>query len=181
MNTNSKITEILSSPYILPKALRVMYLMRVLIDHMPKDALSQEQVKDLLMAAVYHDIGKSTWRDDWYTQPRYLIKDIEWSLMKAHPIQSANILKEIHFPYHEVIRLVEQHHERPGCRGYPYQIEPDLASLMLASCDVFAGCSEDKPYREKPLTKERAFEEVEKFAPDIILQAFRTALDNGVI
>ena len=110
---------------------------------MPEYLLSASQVQDLSFAALYHDLGKLTWLTNWHIKSRKNISNQEWTKMQMHPIQSVNILEKLNklIPG-EARRYILEHHERPGGKGYPYGIEPDFHSLILAAADVYSACTE---------------------------------------
>lgn len=168
------LTRLENTPELLLHSLKTAYVANVLLSKLNLDELkiSVENVRDIILAASLHDIGKTTWAKDWNTKPRYLLKNQEWTVMQTHPLQSVNVLKEI-FEYtlsENVYRYVAEHHERPGGKGYPYGIEPCLQARILAYCDIYAACSEHREYRGIALNRYKALEcmakvDVDNFAP----------------
>lgn len=162
------------TPGLLEHSCRVMFFTRQIIDYLPDGLVSVTQAQDLLFAAMYHDIGKATWTQQWFTLPRHSIRNVDWTVMQMHPIQSINILQESGVAITEgTKKLILDHHERPGKSGYPYRIEPDFYSLILASADVFCACTEHRAYRPYPLDHMQALKEVAGFAPEIIVDALK--------
>lgn len=165
------------TPGLLDHSLRVFFFTRQVIDYLPGNLITREQAEDLLQAALYHDIGKSTWQNDWFVLPKNSIRSSDWTVMQTHPIQSINILRATGIPITEGTRkYILRHHERPGGTGYPYKIEPDFYSLILAAADVFCACTEHRSYRPYPLDTGQAFNAVSKFAPEIITDALKFAV-----
>lgn len=175
---NSRIYRIFAgTPGLLEHSCRVMFFTRQIIDYLPDSLVSVTQAQDLSFAALYHDIGKATWQDQWFTLPRRSIRNVDWTVMQMHPIQSINILQESGVPMTEgTKRLILEHHERPGKVGYPHEVEPDFYSLILASADVFSACTENRAYRPYPLDHMQALKEVSRFAPEIIVDALKFAV-----
>ncbi len=172
---NSRIYRIFAgTPGLLEHSCRVMFFTRQIIDYLPDGLVSVTQAQDLLFASLYHDIGKATWQENWFTLPRHSIRNVDWTVMQMHPIQSINILQESGVPLTDGVRqLILQHHERPEKTGYPHEIEPDFYSLILAAADVFCACTENRAYRPYPLDAGQALKEVSKFAPEIIVDALK--------
>ncbi len=124
--------------------------------------LAEEQLKDLEQACQLHDIGKIGIEDYILTKPGKLSSE-EWEKMKMHPVKSAEILRPLAF-LSEVIKLVEQHHERYDGKGYPAELKAEeiaLGARILTVADSFDAMFTDRPYR-KALTKEEAIAELKK-------------------
>jgi putative nucleotidyltransferase with HDIG domain len=122
----------------------------------------QEQIKNLEQACQLHDIGKIGIEDYILTKPGKLTPE-DWEKMKMHPAKSAEILRPLAF-LSEVIKLVEQHHERYDGEGYPAKMKAEeiaLGARILAVADSFDAMFTDRPYR-KALTKEEAIAELKK-------------------
>jgi len=168
---------LIRTPGLLEHSLRTFYFTRAVIDSMPDVLISRQQAEDLLQAAMYHDLGKSTWRNEWFSLPRYSIRNVDWTVMQTHPIQAINMLQSHTVPITDGCKtIILQHHERPGGKGYPHGIEPDLPSVIFAAVDVFCGCIETRAYRDYPLSTEQAFREVARFAPEIVISALKHSI-----
>lgn len=168
-----EISKMLTShPALLTHSLKVFLMVGRIIGTLPDDALTGQEVKNLLTAAILHDVGKSNWKKDWFIKPRHILKDNEWIQMQEHPIEGSRLLQSLQVLPEEVLRIVAQHHERSEGRGYPYGIEPDLLVTILAACDVYAACTEERPYRANSYTKEAALSQLAMFTPTIIIDAF---------
>ena len=55
--------------YILPHSLHVFCVAYQVVSELPPGMLSQQEERDLLLAALLHDIGKSLWPDGWHVEP----------------------------------------------------------------------------------------------------------------
>ncbi|EQC44415.1 HD-GYP domain-containing protein [Bacteriovorax sp. DB6_IX] len=72
--------------------------------------LDEEELYDLELAALFHDIGKIGVPDSVLLKPSRLTED-EFLAMKAHPSKSAEILEGFtHFD--KVAKYAKHHHER---------------------------------------------------------------------
>lgn len=135
-----------------------------------------KKVVNIGIAAFLHDLGKTTWPKELFVKTPILPH--EWDIIRTHPLQSEKIIKE-KWPDvpHDVLRLVRQHHERPGGRGYPYGIyEPSIDVLVLAACDVYTAMVAKRDYRTvKSFAPEVALAEVARFAPEQVVDALAKA------
>ena len=165
-----QITKLLSQhPIVLSHSINVFLLTSSVLEHLQ---LTEKEQRCLLVASLLHDIGKGYWPERWHTKPKHELLQTDLVVMQAHPIQGVNDLKEAGISDPLVLQLVEQHHERSGGKGYPYQLETvHPLVLVLAACDVYAACTEPRPYRDKSLTTDETMREVEKFAPRPVLKA----------
>jgi HD-GYP domain-containing protein (c-di-GMP phosphodiesterase class II) len=156
---------------ILPHSIKVFGLVKHVVDRLPENTLSSSQVGDLLMAALLHDLGKAYWKDAWFQKPRHAITEVEWKMMNRHPSQAVASLEDWELVNSSVLHIIAEHHERPGGRGYPCGIEPDLSVIILAACDVYAACTEERTYRKQVVTREKALAKVATFAPKAVVKA----------
>jgi putative nucleotidyltransferase with HDIG domain len=126
--------------------------------------LSDEQLYDLELAALFHDIGKIGVPDSVLLKPARLDED-EFLKMKKHPELSAEILKGF-APFEEAAKFAKHHHERYDGRGYPDGMAGEdipLYSRIILIADTFDAMTSTRPYR-KGLPYEVAFEELREFA-----------------
>jgi len=126
--------------------------------------LTEEEIYDLEMAALTHDIGKIGVPDSVLLKPSRLTEE-EFNLMKSHPEKSAEILNK--FPHFEKIaKDVMHHHERFDGRGYPYNLKGEdipLGSRIILIGDTFDAMTSSRPYR-KGLPQEVAFKELHDYS-----------------
>jgi len=110
--------------------------------------LSADEIAGLEMAAVVHDIGKLCVPAEILNKAGKLL-DIEFELIKQHPLAGFEILKDIAFPW-DVAAAVLQHHERIDGSGYPYGLIGDQicqTARILAVADVIEAMASHRPYR----------------------------------
>lgn len=146
--------------------------------------LSEEELYDLELAALFHDIGKIGVPDSVLLKPSRLTEE-EFLAMKDHPSQSAEILSGFtHFE--EVAKYAKHHHERWDGRGYPDGLKGEdipLFSRIILIGDTFDAMTSSRPYR-KGLDYEVAYAELEEFSgsqfdPELA-KAFVTAMKREV-
>ncbi|MDJ0330104.1 HD-GYP domain-containing protein [Planococcus sp. S3-L1] len=109
--------------------------------------LSREHMENLLLASMLHDIGKINIPEEILKKPGKLT-DEEFDLMKKHPGDGANMIRET--PYAEIAAIVEQHHERVNGKGYPFGLMAEeilLEAKIIGVCDTFDAMTEDRAYR----------------------------------
>ncbi len=109
---------------------------------------NEKSLKEILWAGLLHDIGKIAIPSDILSKPSKL-NDIEYSLIRLHPITGYNILKEIH-QVGKIAEIVYQHHERLDGSGYPRGLKKDniiFEAKLLATIDVIEAMGSHRPYR----------------------------------
>lgn len=126
--------------------------------------LTDEELYDLELSALFHDIGKIGVPDSVLLKPAPLTEE-EFKHMKEHPVKSAEILKGF-APFEKIAICAKHHHERYDGKGYPEGLSGEsipLFSRILLIADTFDAMTSSRPYR-KGLPYEVAFEELERFA-----------------
>lgn len=124
--------------------------------------LSPDRIDGLRMAGSIHDIGKLSIPSEILTKTTKL-STIEFSLIKEHPQNGYDILKNIESPW-PLAEAVYQHHERIDGSGYPRHLKGEeiiLEARILAVADVVEAMASHRPYRAS-LGIEAALEELEK-------------------
>lgn len=109
--------------------------------------LNKEQIENLFLASILHDIGKINIPEEVLKKPSKLT-DEEFELVKKHPGDGAAMIRET--PYADIADIVEQHHERVNGRGYPFGLKGDeilVEAKIIGVCDTFDAMTEDRAYR----------------------------------
>jgi putative nucleotidyltransferase with HDIG domain len=131
---------------------------------------------------LLHDAGKMAIPADVLGKPGAL-SESEWALMRRHPSIGARMC-ELAGADAEVIAIVRHHHERWDGTGYPGGLAGDripLAARILAVCDALDAMTSERPYRERPLTRDEALARIDaqrgaQFDPEVVdalLRRFR--------
>lgn len=126
--------------------------------------LSEEELYNLELTGLFHDIGKIGTPDAVLLKPTRLDED-EFLEMKKHPMRSHQILQGFD-QFEEISRSAKHHHERYDGRGYPDGLKGDeipLFARILLIADTFDAMTSTRPYR-KGLSFEIAFEELDEFS-----------------
>lgn len=116
-----------------------------------KLGLCGEDADILRHASPMHDIGKIAVPDAVLMKPGPL-DDVEWRLMREHPMHGARILAN---PTNRLLEAGEQiartHHERFDGSGYPVGLsgtDIPLFGRICAVADVFDALTSKRPYKE---------------------------------
>lgn len=126
--------------------------------------LTAEEMYELELSAIFHDIGKIGTPDAVLNKPSRLSEE-EFQIMKKHPENTYEILQG--FEGFEKIALnARYHHERFDGKGYPLGLKGEdipLAARIILIADTFDAMTSTRPYR-KGLPYEVAFEELLQFS-----------------
>lgn len=126
--------------------------------------LNKSDLKDLRLAGLYHDIGKSKIPSSIINKPGPLTKE-EWVIMKKHTLHGYEILNNTK-EFSKIAKYAKYHHERIDGKGYPEGLKGDeipLISRIITVVDAYEAMISDRPYRSA-LSKEQAIEELKKHA-----------------
>jgi HD-GYP domain-containing protein (c-di-GMP phosphodiesterase class II) len=147
--------------YTFGHSLRVAKYCLILGKHMN---LSLEELYDLELSALFHDIGKIGIPDNVLCKPKSLTAE-EFSIMQKHPELSYEILKDFkHF--HNVAINARHHHERFDGKGYPHGLVGEnipLCARIILIADTYDAITSSRVYR-KGNDPQIAYEELEEFA-----------------
>lgn len=120
------------------------------------------RIEGLKLGALVHDIGKIAVPIEILSKPAKLLT-VEFELIKIHPQEGYEILKEIDFPW-PIAQMIRQHHERIDGSGYPdglHDKEIIMEAKILGVADVVEAIASHRPYRPA-LGIEEAIKEIEK-------------------
>ncbi len=112
---------------------------------------SKDDVLDLGIAALYHDVGK-LYVSQKVIQKKKALSEKEFSQIRNHPLLGAKILEG----YKDSLGILPmvvayEHHLRYDLTGYPkgaYPRKPHLASLMITICDVYDALALRRSYKK---------------------------------
>ncbi|HEY8280083.1 MAG TPA: HD-GYP domain-containing protein [Bdellovibrionota bacterium] len=149
--------------------------------------LSEIEVREVELSALFHDIGKIGIPDNVLLKPARLSR-AEFEIMKSHPVRSARILEKVS-ALRNLIPGIKYHHERYDGLGYPEGLSGNdipLYARIILIADTYDAMTSTRPYR-LALDKEIAFTELRscshtQFDP-VLVEAFITAMrkqDKGL-
>lgn len=136
--------------------------------------LSVEQTEKIRDACELHDLGKIGVEDCILTKQAPLTEE-EWVKIKQHPLIGVQILEPLAF-LGEIISLVKQHHEHYDGSGYPVGLKGEeilVGARIIHIADAYEAMRSARSYREIPLSKEDAIEEIKansgtQFDPKVV-------------
>lgn len=126
--------------------------------------LQKNELENLKLAAILHDIGKIGIRDNVLLKNDKLTQD-EFDIITMHTLYGAEILSHVK-QLKNVVPGVKYHHEKYDGSGYPDRLTAEdipLIARIIAVADTFDAMTTDRPYR-KGLSFDIAFEELKKMA-----------------
>lgn len=101
------------------------------------------------MAGMLHDIGKMMIPQEILDKPGRL-SDEEFDVIKSHPLQGWEVLKESEEVDEMALDVCLHHHERIDGRGYPHKLPAENLSIfskMGAVCDVYDAITSNRSYK----------------------------------
>lgn len=111
--------------------------------------LTGQELRDLSLGAILHDIGKSAIPSEILNKPSNLAPD-ELEIVKKHPVIGEEMLSGTNVSS-EVLSIIRHHHERWNGKGYPDGLRHSAIGLneqIVAISDVFDALVSDRPYRK---------------------------------
>ena len=119
------------------------------------EGLSEEDVDDIALASIMHDVGKIAIPDAILCKPGRLTAE-EFEIMKTHAAQGAELLSRIpqlrsHRAFHYARDIALHHHERWDGRGYPDGLKGDEITVwaqVVSLADVYDALSCKRVYKD---------------------------------
>ncbi len=147
--------------------------------------LSEQEKRDLELAAYLHDLGKIGIRDEILLKPAKLTPE-EMKVIREHPSIGASILSPLTF-WGNIVPTVRYHHEHYDGGGYPEGLKNDripLGARILALADAFDAITSDRPYRNRKSIEE-AIEELKRcagtqFDPQLVEKFIQALKKQGI-
>jgi len=124
--------------------------------------LKADDIKELKLAGLYHDIGKITLPKSILYKPSSLT-DQEYEVIKKHTENGYNILRAAD-QYSNLANYALSHHERYDGKGYPQGLKGNdipLFSRIICIADAYQSMTSYRPYKDK-LSQEEAIKELER-------------------
>ena len=114
-----------------------------------RNGLAANELRDIAIGAVLHDIGKLQIPDAILNKPGRLTAD-EYEVVKTHAAIGADLVASSP-ALASATAIVRGHHERPDGLGYPDGLAGDaipLAARIVAVCDAFDAIANTRQYRD---------------------------------
>jgi len=125
---------------------------------------NQEEVQQIRLAAVLHDIGKIGINDSILNKNGKLDTN-EWEEMKKHSEIGYRILSTVS-EFSEIAEYVLSHQERWDGRGYPDKLKGEeipVQSRIIAIADAYDAMTVKRSYRDA-MSESEAIAEIKKYA-----------------
>ncbi len=169
-------------PYTRGHSVRVNRYSVIVARHL---GLSNEQIRDIHVASLLHDVGKIGIDDSILKKQGPLTGD-EFTIMKTHPVLGANIMAPIG-QMKRVLPGLRNHHERWRGGGYPDGLTGEGIPLMariIAVADTFDAMTTDRPY-QRGVTFREALERLNELKGVVldpgVVDAFNRAFQAGEV
>ena len=111
--------------------------------------MKEEELQDLVTAALLHDLGKLAIPQEILNKPGRLTQE-EYQIMKSHALLSYEMIKERWDLSAQIKIAVLYHHENADGSGYPNNLKGEeipLGAHILRVCDAFGALIANRPYR----------------------------------
>lgn len=157
-----------------------------------KDILTDRYMRDMVVAAPLHDIGKIHIPDAVLNKPGKLTQE-EFEIMKTHTLAGEELLTHAKAELGEsgylntAVEMAAYHHEWWNGKGYPYGIggsEIPLCARIMAVADVFDALTSKRCYKSA-MPVEKAYSIIREesgthFDPAVVEAFFAVAGDMRV-
>lgn len=146
--------------------------------------LHGEDLLHIRRGALLHDIGKMAIPDSILKKQDNLT-DLEWEIMRKHPVYSVEMLSSIDF-LRPALSIPQSHHEWWDGSGYPHKLKGEeipLAARIFAVVDVWDALIFNRRYRkgwkrEKVIHHLRALSG-KQFDPRVVAEFLRFVNSHG--
>ena len=117
--------------------------------------LSKEEIENIALAAIMHDVGKIAISDSILAKPGKLTPE-EFEIMKTHTVQGGELLEHIpQLQYNGAYRyawdIARHHHERWDGNGYPDKLKGDEVTpwaQAVSIADVYDALNCKRVYKD---------------------------------
>lgn len=120
--------------------------------------MTTDEIKEVAMAAILHDIGKCKIPLDILNKPDKL-NDDEFFIIKNHAIYGMDIIKNTPGLTAKISKIVCQHHEKWDGSGYPLGLKNfdiDRSARIVSVADVYDALTANRIYRKRFMPHEAA-------------------------
>jgi len=147
--------------------------------------LSPRLSKEIGLASLLHDIGKTRVPDAILTKPGPLSEE-EWQVMRRHTIWGEELLPDSTW-FTTARRIARSHHENWDGSGYPDGVKEDeipLSARIVAVADGFDAMTSKRPYKgawpPARAMRELRDNKARRYCPQVV-EAFERAVAEGTV
>lgn len=126
--------------------------------------LSQQQVEQIRVAGLLHDVGTLSIPVELINKPGKYNED-EREIINQHAVLGAQLLRPIR-ALRDICEILENHHERWDGTGYPRGLKGEaipLPARIVSIVDSYHAMISDRPYR-KAMSRDEAIQTLKKGA-----------------
>ena len=147
-----------------------------------QQGLSRQQIYEIGVAGLLHDIGKTKVPLEILNKPARL-NDEEFAIMKQHSVYSYRMVQNNPDFNNEIALTVLQHHEKINGSGYPMgvsesQITPYAKILSVA--DIYDALVTERPYKPA-FTQRDAVEMIMSMTNELDMKAMKSFLESMIL
>ena len=148
-----------------------------------KMGLGENLVEAIQMGALLRDLGRVAIHQQILEENKRLTQT-ELTPIKAHPVHTVQILREVPFPW-DFDSIISQHHEHYDGSGYPLGLkgrEISIGARIICVVEAYFAMITDRPYR-RAISREDAMREIKmnagkQFDPEIT-EVFLSIIAEG--
>jgi HD-GYP domain-containing protein (c-di-GMP phosphodiesterase class II) len=148
-------------------------------------SLGEQEMRNLRISALLHDVGKIGIDDRILRKPGALSED-EFEVMKGHPAKGAAIMSGV-AQLIDIVPGMKYHHEKWSGGGYPDGLTADeipMQARIVAIADTFDAMTTNRPY-QKAMEIHYVVDKIRSFAgtrfDPRVVEAFANAVQRGDI
>jgi putative nucleotidyltransferase with HDIG domain len=144
--------------------------------------LNREQVYEIGISGLLHDIGKSKIPNEVLNKAGRLTEE-EFEIMKKHSLFGYEILKDKENLSAPIKLGVLQHHEKNNGRGYPMKVTADKISLyakIISVTDIYDALVTERPYK-KPFSPRDAVEMIMAMTEELDIKVMQSFLESVIL
>lgn len=143
---------------------------------------SDEELRELAIAGLLHDVGKAKIPAEILNKPGKLTES-EFEYMKQHSLFGFSILKEKGIYSDGILSGVLQHHEKLNAKGYPMGLDGSKIhkyARTIAIADVFDALVNKRVYKQ-PFPKGEAMEMVIAMTPELDIDIMKHFIRSVIL
>lgn len=147
-----------------------------------KHGLSDQEVREIGISGLLHDVGKSKIPGEILNKPARLTDD-EFEIMKQHTVYGYHILKEKDQFSQSILMGVLQHHEKINGTGYPLGITGDkmhVYAKIISLADIYDALVTERSYK-KGFSQRDAVEMIMAMTAELDIDAMKSFLGSVIL
>lgn len=147
-----------------------------------KQGFSRDQIREIGIAGLLHDIGKTKIPLEILNKPARLDDD-EFAIMKQHSVFGYELARDKK-DFNAAITLgILQHHEKMNGKGYPLGVEGDKIcpyAKVLSVADIYDALVTERPYKSA-FSQRDAVEMIMAMTAELDMTAMQSFLESMIL